>query len=55
LAWGARPMPAQESLMEFHFKNNNEDFVKKMPIHTLKVWVHKLMMVVFILKKSRKK
>jgi hypothetical protein len=55
LAWGARPMLAQESLMEFHFKNNNEDFVKKMPIHALKVWVHKLVMVVFTLENSRKK
>jgi hypothetical protein len=55
LAWGAWPMLAQESLMEFHIKNNNEDFIKKMPIHALKVWVHKLVMVIFMLKNSRKK
>jgi len=29
--------------------------LKKMPIHTLKVWVHKLVMVVFMLKDSRNK
>ncbi len=49
-------MPTQETLIKFHFiNNNNEDFVKKMPIHTLKVWAHKFAMVVLMLKDPRKK
>ncbi len=43
-------------LDKIHFmKNDNKDSVEKMPIHTLKVWVHKLTMVVFMFKDPRKK
>jgi hypothetical protein len=49
-------MHAQEFLMEFHFiKNDHEDFVKEIPIHALKVWVHELMMVIFMLEDLGKK
>lgn len=54
--WGVRLMPSQESLIEFHFmKNDNEDSIKKMPIHALKVWVHKLTTVVFMFENPRRK
>jgi hypothetical protein len=49
-------MLAQEFLIEFHFiKNDNKDSVKKMPIHRLKVWVHKLAIVILMLKDPKKK
>ncbi len=37
-------------LIKFDFiKNKNKDFVKKMPIHALKVWAHELTMVIVML------
>ncbi len=49
-------MPGQETLIEFHFINNEkEDFMKEMPIHTLKFWAHELVMVVFMFEDPCKK
>jgi hypothetical protein len=51
-----RLMLGHKTLIEFDFnKNKNKDFVKKMPIHTFKVWVHDLTMVVVMFKDLRKK
>jgi hypothetical protein len=50
LAWGARLMLGHNILIKFDFiKNKNKDFVKKMPIHALKVWAHELTMVIVML------
>jgi len=54
--WRVRLMPATKYSIEFHFiKNDNKDLVKKMLIHTLKVWVHELAMVVLMLEDLIKK
>jgi len=53
---GVRLMPTHESLIEFQFiKNDNEDSIKKEAIHPLKVWVHELAMVIFMVKDLKKK
>lgn len=45
-----------DTFIEFHFiENGNQDSVKKMPIHDLKVWAHDLDMVVVMLKHPQKK
>jgi hypothetical protein len=54
--WRVRLMPATKYSIKFHFiKNDNKDLVKKMLIHTLKVWVHELAMVVLMLEDLIKK
>jgi len=53
---GLKLMLAYESSIEFHFINNdNEDSVKKIPIHMLKVSIHKVAMVIFMLNDPKKK
>jgi len=50
LAWGARFMHGHKTLIKFDFiKNKNKDSMKKMAIHTLKFWAHKLAIVVIML------
>lgn len=50
LAWGAKLMHGHKTLIKFDFiKNKNKDYVKKMPIHTLKIWAHELAMVIIML------
>jgi hypothetical protein len=55
LAWGVKFMLGHNTLIKFDFiKNKNKDFVKKMPIHALKVWAHKLAMVIVMLEDPHK-
>jgi hypothetical protein len=55
-SWVIYIVKSQESSLEFHFiKNGNHDYVKKMPIHSIKVWVHELGMVVVFLEDLRRK
>jgi hypothetical protein len=49
-------MDGSDSNLEFHFiKHGNQNFVKKMPFHSVKVWVHELGMVVVFLEDLKRK
>jgi hypothetical protein len=52
----ARLLNQLDTFIKFHFiKNGNQDSMKKMLIHDMKVWAHDLDVVVFMLEDPRKK
>jgi len=54
--WATRLLNQLDTFIEFHFiKNGNQDLVKKMPIHDMKVWAHDLDMVILMFEDQSKK
>jgi hypothetical protein len=48
--WAARLLNQLDIFIKFHLiKNGNQDSMKKMHVHDMKVWAHELDMVVFML------
>jgi hypothetical protein len=55
-SWVVRLLNQLDTFIKFHFiKNGNQDSMKEMPIHDMKVWARDLDMVVFMLEDPRKK
>lgn len=55
-SWATRFLNQLDTFNKFHLiKNGNQDSMKKMPVHDMKVWVHDLDMIVLMLEDPRKK
>ncbi len=55
-SWAARFLNQLDTFNKFHLiKNGNQDLMKKMPVHDMKVWAHDLDMIVLMLEDPRNK
>jgi len=55
-SWAIDVMKSLDNNLKFHFiKNGNHNSIKKMPIHSIKIWGHDLGMVVVSLEDLRRK